>query len=128
MIEIISWLIPLPPLLAFGLIVLFANRSNRASHTLGIGAMLISWALAMSVFISAVSGGELPVSTEVEWLPTGDTAFNIGTWIDPLTAVTLFFVAWTMLAIFVYSVGYHNYGNARDPEDRPGFPPQAGGI
>ena len=128
MIEIISWLIPLPPLLAFGLIVLFANRSNRGSHTLAIGAMLISWALAMSVFISAVSGGELPVSTEVEWLPTGDTAFNIGTWIDPLTAVTLFFVAWTMLAIFVYSVGYHNYGNVRDPEDRPGFPPHAGGI
>jgi len=37
-------------------------------------------------------------------------------------------VAWTMLAIFVYSVGYHNYGKARDPKDRPGFPPHAGGI
>ncbi len=128
MIETISWLIPLPPLLAFGLIVLFAYRSNRVSHTLGIGAMLITWALAMSVFLFAVSGGELPVSAEVEWLPTGDTSFNIGIWIDSLTAVTLFFVAWTMLAIFVYSVGYHNYGKARDPKDRPGFPPRAGGI
>ncbi|GMR10862.1 MAG: NADH-quinone oxidoreductase subunit L [Anaerolineae bacterium] len=128
MIETISWLIPLPPLLAFGLIVLFAYRSNRVSHTLGIGAMLITWALAMSVFLFAVSGGELPVSAEVEWLPTGDSSFNIGIWIDSLTAVTLFFVAWTMLAIFVYSVGYHNYGKARDPKDRPGLPPHAGGI
>ena len=90
--------------------------------------MLIAWALAMSTFFYAVSGGDLPVTTDVQWLPTGDTSLNIGTWIDPLTAVTLFFVAWTMLAIFVYSVGYHNFGKAGDSKDRPGLPPHAGGI
>ena len=128
MIEIVAWLIPVPPLLAFGLIILFTNRSNRLSHVIGIGGMLIAWALAMSTFFYAVSGGELPVTTNVQWLPTGDTSLNIGTWIDPLTAVTLFFVAWTMLAIFVYSVGYHNFGKASDSKDRPGLPPHAGGI
>ena len=90
--------------------------------------MLIAWALAMSTFFYAVSGGDLPVTTDVQWLPTGDTSLNVGTWIDPLTAVTLFFVAWTMLAIFVYSVGYHNFGRAGDSKDRPGLPPHAGGI
>ena len=90
--------------------------------------MLIAWALAMSTFFYAVSGGDLPVTTDVQWLPTGDTSLNIGTWIDPLTAVTLFFVVWTMLAIFVYSVGYHNFGKAGDSKDRPGLPPHAGGI
>ena len=90
--------------------------------------MLIAWALAMSTFFYAVSGGELPVTTDVQWLPTGNTYLNIGTWIDPLTAVTMFFVAWTMLAIFVYSVGYHNFGKAGDSKDRPGLPPHAGGI
>ena len=128
MIETASWLIPVPPLLAFALIVLFFNRSNRVSHTVAISGMLISWAVAMSVFIYAVTGGELPVSTEVEWLPTGDSSYLVGTWIDELTVVTLFFVAWTMLAIFVYSVGYHNYGKAKDPDDRPGLPPNGGGI
>ncbi|MFQ5943707.1 MAG: NADH-quinone oxidoreductase subunit L [Anaerolineales bacterium] len=128
MIEIVPWLVPLPPILAFGLIVLFTNRSNRVSHVIGIGGMLIAWALAMSVFLYSVSGGELPVNTAIEWLPTGETSLTIGTWIDPLTAVTLFFVAWTMLAIFVYSVGYHNYGKAPDPKDRAGLPPHAGGI
>ena len=128
MIEIVAWLIPVPPLLAFGLIILFTNRSNRLSHLIGIGGMLIAWALAMSTFFYAVSGGELPVTTDVQWLPTGDTSLNIGTWIDPLTAVTLFFVAWTMLAIFVYSVGYHNFGKEGDSKDRPGLPPHAGGI
>ncbi len=128
MIETVAWLIPVPPLLAFGLIILFTNRSNRLSHIIGIGGMLVAWALAMSTFLYAVSGGALPVTTDIQWLPTGDTTLNIGTWIDPLTVVTLFFVAWTMLAIFVYSVGYHNYGKASDPKDRPGLPPHAGGI
>ncbi len=120
MIETVAWLIPVPPLLAFGLIILFTNRSNKLSHIIGISGMLIAWALAMSTFFYALSGGELPVTTDVQWLPTGDTSLNIGTWIDPLTAVTLFFVAWTMLAIFVYSVGYHNYGKRPDPKDLPG--------
>lgn len=128
MIETVSLLIPVPPLLAFGLIILFANRSNRASHTLAIGGMLIAWALAMSTFLYALSGGDLPVSTEFQWLPTGETSLNIGTWIDPLTIVVLFFVAWTMLGIFVYSVGYHNFGKTPDPKDRPGLPPHSGGI
>jgi NADH-quinone oxidoreductase subunit L len=48
--------------------------------------------------------------------------------IDPLGAATLFFVAWTCLAIFVYSVGYHNFGQPRDAQDRAGLPPHAGGI
>lgn len=129
--EILTWLIPLPPILAFGLIVLFFNRSNRLSHTIAVGAMLISWALAMMVFWSAITTehlGEHPFASSVSWLPTGETALRIGILVDPLSAVTLFFVAWTCLAIFLYSVGYHNFGKARDPEDRAGLPPHAGGI
>ena len=131
MTETLTWLIPLPPILAFGLIVLFTHRSNRLSHTLAIGAMLISWGLAMVVFWQAITVPEFaqhPISSAVDWLPTGDTALRIGVWVDPLTAVALFFVAWTCLAIFVYSVGYHNFGRPRDSKDRPGFPPEAGGI
>ena len=131
MTETLTWLIPLPPILAFGLIVLFTHRSNRLSHTLAIGAMLISWGLAMAVFWQAVTAPELalhPISSAVDWLPTGDTVLRIGVWVDPLTAVALFFVAWTCLAIFVYSVGYHNFGHPRDSQDRPGFPPETGGI
>ncbi len=125
------WLIPLPPLLAFGLIVLFAYRSNRLSHTLAIGGMTISWGLAMVVFYQAISTTNLaqnPFQSAVAWLPTGETALELGVYVDPLSAVALFFVAWTCLAIFVYSVGYHNFGHARDDRDRPGLPPHAGGI
>ena len=129
--EIMTWLTPLPPILSFFLIVLFARRSNRLSHTIAVGAMLISWGLAMAVFFQALAVehlGEHPFTSSIAWLPTGMTTLHIGVLIDPLSAVSLFFVAWTCLAIFVYSVGYHNFGHARDKEDVPGLPPKAGGI
>ncbi len=129
--ELLTLLIPLPPILAFFLIVLFTNRSNRISHSIAVGGMFLSWLLAMVVFIWAITTpdlGQHPFALSIPWLPTGTTALSMGVLIDPLAAVTLFFVAWTCLAIFVYSVGYHNFGQKRDPEDRPGLPPHAGGI
>jgi NADH-quinone oxidoreductase subunit L len=129
--ELLTWLLPLPPLVAFGLIVLWAHRSNRLSHTLAVGAMVISWGLAMAVVALALGRphlGEDPIASAVAWLPTGETALQLGILVDPLTVVTLFFVAWTCLAIFVYSIGYHNFGKVRDPHDKPGLPPHGGGI
>src|SRR3989304_1120150 len=129
--DLLTWLIPLPPLLAFGLIVLFDHRNNRLSHSLAIGAMALSWGLGMAVFWSAVTTEHLaehPIASSIPWLPTGSSALRIGVFVDPLAAVTLFFVVWTCLAIFVYSVGYHNFGAARDPQDLAGAPPRAGGV
>ena len=129
--ELLTFLIPLPPVVAFTVIVLLTNRNNRLSHRLAVGAMVVSWGLAMAVFFQAVTKGDLghyPIAASIPWLPTGETVLNLGILIDPLSAVTLFFVAWTCLAIFLYSVGYHNFGKPRDPEDRAGLPPRAGGI
>ncbi len=130
-IETLIWLIPLPPALAFFTIVLWAHRNNRLSHGIAIGAMLLSWGTAMVVFWNAVTThdlGHYPFASSLDWLPTGETTLKLGVLIDPLSAVTLFFVAWTCLMIFIYSVGYHNFGKKRDPEDRKGLPPKAGGI
>jgi NADH-quinone oxidoreductase subunit L len=52
------------------------------------------------------------------------TSLNIGVLVDPLTAVTLFFVAWTVMMIFIYSVGYHNYGYPEGDNNKPGLPPR----
>jgi NADH-quinone oxidoreductase subunit L len=130
-IETLIWLIPLPPLLSFFMIVLWAYRNNRLSHSIAIGSMLLSWAASMFVFWNAINTEELghhPFASAIEWLPTGETALKLGVLIDPLSALALFFVAWTCLMIFIYSVGYHNFGKKRDPEDRKGLPPKAGGI
>ena len=125
--EILIFLIPVPPLLAFFVIILFANKSNRLSHILGVGAMFISWALGLVVFWNALRA-EHPIDFSFDWIPTGNTWLQLGFRVDHLTAVVLFFVVWTCLMIFIYSIGYQNFGKARDPEDKQGLPPHSGGV
>ncbi|RIK30380.1 MAG: NADH-quinone oxidoreductase subunit L [Anaerolineae bacterium] len=129
--ETLIWLIPLPPALAFFLIVLFTNRNKALSHTIAVGAAFLSWLGSMIVFVRALrveSLGENPFESSVNWLPTGDTWFRAGVLVDPLTAVTLFFVAWTVLMIFIYSVGYHNFGQPAGDHDHKGLPPHGATI
>jgi NADH-quinone oxidoreductase subunit L len=129
--ETLIWLIPLPPLLAFALIVLFTNRSKWLSHTIAVGAALLSWLGSMIVFVRALGVehlGEEPFQSSINWLPTGDTWFKVGVLVDPLTAVVLFFVAWTVLMIFLYSVGYHNFGQPKGDHDHPGLPPHGATV
>ena len=130
-IKTLIWLIPLPPVLAFFLIVLFTNKSKALSHTIGVGAAALSWLGSMVVFFNAVGVehlGEHPFASAVNWLPTGDTWFRIGVLIDPLGAAVLFFVAWTIFMIFLYSVGYHNFGQPAGDHDRPGLPPHGATV
>ncbi|MFZ5883857.1 MAG: NADH-quinone oxidoreductase subunit L [Chloroflexota bacterium] len=125
------WLIPLPPLLAFFLIVLFTNRSKALSHTIAVGAAALSFIGSMVVFVRALSVEHLgahPFESAVNWLPTGDTWFRIGVLIDPLGAAVLFFVAITIFMIFLYSVGYHNYGQPAGDHDVKGLPPHGATV
>jgi NADH-quinone oxidoreductase subunit L len=125
------WLLPLPPLLAFFVIVLFTNRNKALSHSVAVGAAALSWLGSMIVFVRALGVehlGEHPFVSAVNWLPLGDTWFRIGIRIDPLSAATLFFVAWTIFMIFLYSVGYHNFGQPEGDHDRPGLPPHGATV
>ena len=131
--ELLLWLLPLPPLLAFALIVLFLHRSNKASHSVAILAVGLSWLGSMVLFFRALGVGaealaEHPFHQAITWLPGKSTLLRIGVYMDPLTAVTLFFVAWTILMIFIYSVGYHNYGAPKGDHDEKGLPPHGATV
>ncbi len=129
--TLIIALIPLPPLLAFFLIVLFSNRSKALSHTIAVGAAFLSWLGSMVVCFWAIQKENLgadPFHLTIPWLPMGDTWLKIGVMIDPLSAITLFFVAWTVLMIFIYSIGYHNFGQPKGDHDRPGLPPHGATV
>ena len=129
--ETLIWLIPLPPALAFFLIVLFTNKSKALSHSVGVGAAILSWLASMVVFFRALGVehlGEHPYVSSVNWLPTGDTWFKIGVAIDPLGAAVLFFVSITIFMIFLYSVGYHNFGQPAGDHDRKGLPPHGATV
>ena len=74
--ETLMWLIPLPPVLAFFLIVLFTNRSKALSHTIAVGAAFLSWLGSMIVFGRALCVEDLvehPFESSLDCLPTGDT-------------------------------------------------------
>ena len=125
-IETLIWLIPLPPLLAFGLISLFTNRSKALSHWVALIAAGLSWLFSMIVFFNAVAVehlAETPLVSRIKWLPVGEHWFEIGVQIDPLSAIVLFFVSTTILMIFIYSVGYNNFGQPEGDHDRPGLQP-----
>jgi NADH-quinone oxidoreductase subunit L len=130
--KLLTWLIPLPPVLAFALIVLFTNRSKWLSHTIAVGAALLSWLASMLVTVfyafRVEHFGEHPIEASINWLPTGDTWLKVGVLVDPLTAAVLFFVAWTVLMIFLYSVGYHNFGQPAGDHDHAGLPPHGATI
>jgi len=131
--QIVIWLIPLPPLVAFFVILLFTNRSKALSHTIGVGAAALSFLGSMFIFMRAFQAGaehlgENPFTSSVPWLPLGDGWFRIGILIDPLSAAVLFFVAITIFMIFLYSVGYQNYGQPKGDHDRPGLPPHGATV
>jgi NADH-quinone oxidoreductase subunit L len=103
------WLIPIPPLVAFFVILLFTRRSKLLSDILSVGSMAISWVLAWIVLAAAVGAEHLaehPIAASIAWLPTGAQALYMGAAIDPLGAVMLFFVPLTAGMIFLYSTGY----------------------
>ena len=117
----LAWLIPLFPFLAFVTIALFAHRNRALSHQITIGGIAIAFVLSQVVFWAAVlipvDGGEhLFESTAIRWLPAGHEVLSLGVWVDPATVVMLFMVPLVCMMIFIYSVGYMNFGTPQiDP-------------
>ena len=115
LLGILTWIAPLPPLLAFGIIALFTHRFRQTSSTLAVLAMVTSLVLSFIVLFNAISLPDLGTNpirgVPYPFLPTGDTTLNIGVVVDPLGATFLFMVPLTCTLIFLYSIGYM----AKDP-------------
>ncbi len=113
-------LIPLFPLLAFAVIVLFTYRYNRLSSDIAIGSIALSTVLAWAVLLATLLGGE-HIQVEgwqlrVPWLPAGTTVLDLGFAVDGFTAAMLFMVPFVCLMIFIYSQGYMKLGQPdQDP-------------
>ncbi len=115
----LTWLIPAGPLLVFFLIVLFTRDNKTLSWGIAwagvITSLVLGWIVAFTMFwmeAEALNHHPVVVASSVAWLPIGEYINWIwmGVAVDPLTAVMLFMVPFAVLMIFIYSVGYHNYG------------------
>ena len=108
----VTWVVPIPPFLAFLAIVLFLNNNKRGSALTAIGAALIScvlgWGIAFASFFRD-HFGEHPIDEAIYTIPTGASEFVIGYAVDPSNALMLFMVPFLVLMIFIYSSGYMSF-------------------
>lgn len=121
--NVAPWLIPLPPLLAFFVIILVTGRSRLLSYIVAIGGIVLSWIISFAVFLNAIqykalginpdAGGSGVFHSSTEWLANGSGApfspsgaLSMGVMVDPLTTIMLFMVPLVCLLIFIYSLGY----------------------
>jgi NADH-quinone oxidoreductase subunit L len=112
----LTWLVPLFPLLAFAIIVLWANPNRKLSTWVAWIGIGLAWLLGWTLFFLSWGGaheltppsGSHPVPL---WsIPTGDTMLHLGFQVDTLTGLMLFMVPFVCLMIFIYSKGYMGYG------------------
>jgi NADH-quinone oxidoreductase subunit L len=118
----LTWLIPLPMVLAFFAIILFANPKKRLSSNIAIGAVILSWIMSWAVAISFFINPELteaPIDLTVPWLPVGSHVFHAGVAVDAVTAGMLFMVGFVLTMIFIYSAGYMTFPGHLDPKKYP---------
>jgi NADH-quinone oxidoreductase subunit L len=121
-LQLMTWLIPALPILAFFIIALVAHRNRTLSWVIAwvaiISSLVMSWTVAINVLSRGLHELEehpVQVSSMIDWLPLGDYFqgdwFRIGVVVDPLDAIMLLMVSTATTMIFVYSVGYHNWGH-----------------
>ncbi len=121
-LTLMTWLIPGSLILAFFVIALFAHRNRTLSWVVAWAAMIASLVMSWTVGISVLTRGlheleEHPaqIVSGVDWLPLGDYFqgqwFRVGVVVDPLDAIMLLMVSLATTMIFIYSVGYHNWGH-----------------
>ncbi len=114
--NVLPWLIPIPPLVAFAVILLAAGRSRILSQIIAIFCMVLSWLMSVNVVWTVITQHkDLGLSTvfhsDTIWLVNGSStagsgALNMGILIDPLTTIMLFMVPLACLLIFIYTIGY----------------------
>ncbi len=118
----VTWVVPIPPFLAFLAILLFLNKNKRGSALTAIGAALLScvlgWGIAFASFFRD-HFGDHPVDEAIYSIPTGATELVIGYAVDPANALMLFMVPFLVLMIFIYSSGYMSFPHHLKAEQFP---------
>jgi NADH-quinone oxidoreductase subunit L len=102
------WLIPAFPIVCAGIGALLKRSQRKFAATLAIGAMSISFVLAVVAFAHLLlTPARLFIN--VPWMQFGSEWVRLGWVLDPLAAVMLVMVTFVGLLIFIYSVAYMHH-------------------
>ncbi|MGO9610002.1 MAG: NADH-quinone oxidoreductase subunit L, partial [Verrucomicrobiia bacterium] len=101
------WIILFTPLVAAALITLLTKEWKALSAALSIGAILISFALSLRLFLLFALKGIQHQPHPIEWLVIGNTVrIQFGMTTDALALLMLLVVTGVGSAIHIYSLGY----------------------
>jgi NADH-quinone oxidoreductase subunit L len=103
------FIIPLLPLFAFAMIVFFTRWREKLSAGISIGSIAIGWVLSIVVMIQVLAHhGEQALRIEQAFDIINFEGFRLelGTLLDPLTAMMLIVVTTVALMVQIYSLGY----------------------
>ncbi|MFQ6033421.1 MAG: NADH-quinone oxidoreductase subunit L, partial [Candidatus Bipolaricaulia bacterium] len=108
-----AWLIPIFPFLAALLIAAYGRRMREGGGWIAIIFSFLSFALSVPVIIDALKGKTLELVHT--WFVIGSFQFNLGIYVDTLTALMLVVVSTISTLIVIYSIGYMGREGVRKP-------------
>ncbi len=97
-------LIPLIPLIAFTIIILFGAKMQKASAWLSILAAVSTFILSIPLILATFHGQV--THFQWSWAHIGNNEIKLGFTVDSLSAMMLFVVTFIGSLIQIYSVGY----------------------
>ncbi|MCX8052674.1 MAG: NADH-quinone oxidoreductase subunit L [Armatimonadetes bacterium] len=114
-----AWLIPLLPVIAFGLVLLFGRKAPGNGAYVAIAAICASLAMSLAVAFQWFLGGASAAhnglySVTIQWMPVGSQMIDMGFSIDALSVVMLLVVTIVASLVQIYSIGYM-HGDPRYP-------------
>lgn len=111
-----AWLIPIFPLIAFVIVGFLGNKLFKKAEggaPIAIIMAAISCVLSLLVAYETLTTGEV-YKTSLEWMIVDGFTFNMGIYIDNLTALMLIVVSFIATLVVIYSIGYmHNEGEKK---------------
>ncbi len=114
----LAWLIPIFPLISFLVVGFLGNKLFKKAESGGYVAILmaaiscvISLLVAYEILTGAYPGTFIQTLT---WISVPGFTFNMGIYIDTLTALMLIVVSFVATLVVIYSVGYmHEEGEKK---------------
>jgi NADH-quinone oxidoreductase subunit L len=101
------FLIPLLPLLAFAINLLFGRKFIRdRAHWVALPALGGAWIVSLLVFNDIRTSGETLSQHLFTWIPAGDFVVEANLHVDQLAAIMLLVVSTVAFLVHIYSVGY----------------------
>src|SRR5215831_1703009 len=108
----VAWIIPLLPLAAFGLILIFGERLPGRGSSVSIAGIVLAGLAGIKVLLEVMGGAH--ADPTYQWAILGSRPLTVGFVVDPLSAVMLAMVGVVASLITIYSVGYMR-GDPRYP-------------